>query len=363
MSIAPWRKSLKLDRLFECDKTRRHTWHDRNARPRLFLETLEDRTVPSNVSSGVGLVPIGPQNNPNLFTGFNQASNGLVVGAPTAPGQSNPQNGTAAGNVTLLGNQVVPLLGAVTMNGLARGGVFGPLFGGSIINTFGTSNPLIPIWSPDAWGFGSGQNPNQPWMPAAYVNGLQNLNVNKNLSFADRGPLPTQTYRPYLIFHLNTGENPQATDEPDQLLQAGNSEDQQLLDQKDEPVLPMKLRRRDAEENRPPAAHRLEQTEQSPREEKARQNDEVQTEEMRQPAERRTPLRETPDDASWTEASSFQVQGEDSDHREEVSAEAALPAEQDSPLLTDLAFLTMPLESVGDFPAFLAAIVPEEWAA
>jgi hypothetical protein len=37
--------------------------------------------------------------------------------------------------------------------------------------------------------------------------------------------------------------------------------------------------------------------------------------------------------------------------------------EEDSTLLTDLAFVTMPLKSVGDFPAFLAAIIPEDWSA
>lgn len=337
-------RSLKFDRMFGFGEVRRP------ARPRLLLETLEDRTVPSNVGGGTGLVPLGPQNNPNLTTGFNQASNGLVV---SAPGQANPQNGAIVENNILVGNQIVPVLGAVTINGLARAGLFGPLFGGSVSNTFGSSNPFIPPWSPNAYGFGAGQNPNQPWMPAAYVNGLQNNLPSNSMIFGDHGVPPMQSYRPYLFTDRHIDNAPEETDEGESmpLSEPAAAEDQPIDEPADESILEVKFIGH--------AADRLEQTPAETKPPEARKD--VFSPRLAVMGQDELPVR---DKDLWLETSpSPKARNEDAPNSSEAQPASSVAGEDDSTLLTDLAFLTMPLESVGDFPAFLAAIIPEDWAA
>jgi hypothetical protein len=236
MAALSWLPSFKLGRMFGFGEGRRSVASAWANRPRLFLETLEARMVPSDVGVGTGLVPLGPQNNPNLSTGFNQASNGLVV---SEPGQANPPNGAIVENNILGSNQLVPLLEAVTISGLARGGLFGPLFGGSVSNTFGSDNPFIPPWSPDDYGFGSGANPNQPWMPAAYVNGLQNNLATNSLIFGDHGILPMQSYRPYLFTDRHI---PEQSEEPIPLTEPAAAEEQAINEPADVSIQEVKLR-------------------------------------------------------------------------------------------------------------------------
>lgn len=344
MAVMSWLWSFEFGRTFGSGEGRRPV------RLRLFLESLEDRTVPSNVGGGTGLVPLGPQNNPNLTIGFNQASNGLVV---SAPGQANPQNGAIVGNNILIGNQLVPLLGAVTINGLARAGLFGPLFGGSGTSTFGSANPFIPPWSPDAYGFGAGQNPNQPWMPAAYVNGLQNNLPSNSMIFGDHGVSPMQSYRPYLFTDRHIDNAPKQTaDEESMPISEPADEDQPIDEPADAFMLEVK-----------PIDHPADRTKQTSAETKPPEarKDVVSPPRLEVMGQDELLVR---DNDAWQEASpSPKARNEDALKSGEDQPASSVVDEEGSTLLTDLAFLTMPLESAGDFPAFLAAIIPEDWAA
>jgi hypothetical protein len=136
-------------------------------RCRLHVEMLEDRRLLSAGSSN----QLGVANNPTI--NFNTQVVGL-----TLP-QQNGSNSFAQNGVQLVA-QPMNLQNAVSLttlsNLLAQGQAYGQ-FRALGVNSQGQGNDLQSmqqLYLMTAMGFGSGQWPNRPWVPAAYNLGLAN---------------------------------------------------------------------------------------------------------------------------------------------------------------------------------------------
>jgi hypothetical protein len=128
----------------------------------LALEQLEDRTVPDatvnfNGPLNVAAASFSPQ--PVQFAPFLTATPVFVAGA----------------NFLSLSNQNLPLLTISGVNSVGPSAGLTDLFGLNAVNSSGQANPLAPRpWQQDAFGFGSGTEPGEPWAPAYMNVGLAN---------------------------------------------------------------------------------------------------------------------------------------------------------------------------------------------
>jgi len=129
----------------------------------LFVEQLEDRTVPDatvgfNGPLNVAAISFSPQ--PNVqFAPFLTATPVFVEGANYLPWS----------------NQNLPLLTISGVNSVGPSAELYELFGLNAVNSSGQANPLASrSWVPDAFGFGSGTQPGEPWAPAYMNVGLAN---------------------------------------------------------------------------------------------------------------------------------------------------------------------------------------------
>jgi len=158
MSFASWFSVPKHHRTSALNKPvrqpRRQPTHSRPS-----LEHLEERTLLDASSGLIG----GASGNLNLNSNFNLASSGNVLPIPTSGYNALADNGASSQAATAaLAAQDQP-------NSQFR------LFG---VNSQGENSQLIPQTTAyilrDAYGFGSGTQPNRPWMPNAYNLGLAN---------------------------------------------------------------------------------------------------------------------------------------------------------------------------------------------
>ncbi len=190
----------------------------RPARPRLFLESLEDRMVPSVSSS---ITPLGPVNNPNVT--FNLGSTGQTVVSPS--GQSAAVNPFGTAGIVPFGQegQFGLLLGASAINTLSFGNPANRLFESSAVNTFGLGNQNLPQFTQTALGFGSGTQPGQPWVPNAYNLGL----ANQQSAFPTVGDHGFQAPAPWGRQSATQAENatPDLDEQPAPLYELGMDEE------------------------------------------------------------------------------------------------------------------------------------------
>jgi len=125
----------------------------RPARTRPFLESLEERAVPTSASNNI----LGFVNNASSFAAFNTQQSGINL--PTLP-VSGQLNGLAVGTF---------LLNSGTPN------ILGSALGANSQGQAQLGQPIL--FTPNSiffssYGFGSGTQPNQPWVPNAYNLGL-----------------------------------------------------------------------------------------------------------------------------------------------------------------------------------------------
>lgn len=164
MSVASWFRIPKLHFASPLTKS------SRRATPiRPMLETLEERAVPATTTNGL----LGGVNNANNFNAFNTQQSGLNLA--TNPAQL---NGLAVGFFPNEGtpNALGPAIGG--MSSFLAQDQLGEQFRALGVNSTGqqgTLNQFTPnsIFF-NAYGFGSGTQPNQPWVPNAYNLGLAN---------------------------------------------------------------------------------------------------------------------------------------------------------------------------------------------
>jgi len=129
----------------------------------LFVEQLEDRTVPDatvGFSDPLNLAAASFSPQPTAqFAPFLTATPVFVAGANYLP----------------LSNQNLPLLTISGVNSVGPSAELYELFGLNAVNSSGQANPLASrSWVPDAFGFGSGTQPGEPWAPAYMNVGLAN---------------------------------------------------------------------------------------------------------------------------------------------------------------------------------------------
>lgn len=190
MSFPFWTRLLKLGLGVSVAKSARHAT-PRPARAPFSIERLEDRTVPS-----AGFNSLGATNNPTVNAA--PASTGLVVvGSPGQTIGNNPfpsVGGAPGGQNGALGL----LVGAAAVNSLGLDDASVGLFASSAVNSHGIFNQLVATFVPNVYGFGSGTQPGQPWVPNAYNLGLAN-HQSSFPSMSDLGFQPTAAWPRNLI--------------------------------------------------------------------------------------------------------------------------------------------------------------------
>jgi len=159
MTSPSWFRFLRFDSLLASSRGGRKPRH-RIARRLLSLERLEDRMVPSTASSNVA----GGLNNATINPA--PASIGLVL--PT-PSQQN--SGVAVGAFPVAVPTTLLSILATTQN---LGQLSSQLQGLSVNSLGQTNSFLLASYTTGAFGFGSGTQPGQPWVGAAYNVGLAN---------------------------------------------------------------------------------------------------------------------------------------------------------------------------------------------
>jgi hypothetical protein len=123
----------------------------------LVVERLEDRTVPDaniNFNGPLTLVTLNPQPI-DQFSPLFTATPALAAGVG-------------------VGSQNVPLLTISGVNSVGPSTGLIDLFGPNAVNSSGPTSPSSRSWVPDAFGFGSGTQPGEPWAPAYMNLGLAN---------------------------------------------------------------------------------------------------------------------------------------------------------------------------------------------
>lgn len=175
-------------------------------RSRLHLESLEDRML---LSAGTAN-QMGYLNNPSV--NYNTQASGLTL--PNNSQQNNPLGTVQYVNTLLAGQtgaQAAPLAESQVNDQFRAFGV----------NSQGQGNGFQGMQMVNqmaAMGFGSGVQPNAPWMPAAYNLGLANHQFN----YSSQGDNGFQSVPPW--FHSSMQEAPQAQP-PDEELASKLPED------------------------------------------------------------------------------------------------------------------------------------------
>jgi hypothetical protein len=128
----------------------------------LSVERLEDRTVPD--VTGNFPVPLN-----TATAAFSPGTNGVFVPLLTAT-PAFPNGASNLGNFS----QFPPILSISAVDSLGQFNQLSQTDGANAVDSSGESNPLALVWTPNAWGFGSGTQPGQPWAPAYMTVGLAN---------------------------------------------------------------------------------------------------------------------------------------------------------------------------------------------
>jgi hypothetical protein len=163
MALASWFRLPKFPFAAPLNKARRRPVVRRQPlRPRLFLESLEARVLLDGASGVIG----GGLNNLAVNGGLGAA--GLLLPIPGSGAHAVGLSGLSAGGSVSLAATDSPLA-QDQPNSQFR------LFA---VNSEGDANRLALLTTAgllhDAYGFGSGVQPNAPWAPAAYNVGLGN---------------------------------------------------------------------------------------------------------------------------------------------------------------------------------------------
>lgn len=206
MSLASWLTATHLRRPSAMNKSdRRSRRQPIHSRP--SLEHLEERTLLDASSGLIG----GSFNNPNLNSNFNFASNGNVLPTPgfTSFGASSVANGANPAHSLNFAGLASSEVGAEAASStfLAQDQLYGQfrIFG---VNSQGDSPRLgwetTGFFLRDAYGFGSGGQPNAPWKPNAYNLGL----ANGQFSYSTQNDMGFSSVPPWVRRGFNQAARP-----------------------------------------------------------------------------------------------------------------------------------------------------------
>ncbi|HTU91850.1 MAG TPA: hypothetical protein VMF69_17340 [Gemmataceae bacterium] len=210
MSLASWFSAPKHHRTSALNKPgrqpRRWPTHSRPS-----LEYLEERTLLDASSGLIG----GASGNLNLNSNFNLASSGNVLPIPTSGFNASADNG--------MGSQAATAALAAQDQPNSQFRLFG-------VNSQGENFQLIQQTTAnilrDAYGFGSGTQPNAPWMPNAYNLGLANgqfgYSSQSDMGFSSAPPWSYPSIRMIPLAHIQPkeqfgDEDGKAPEKPEQM--------------------------------------------------------------------------------------------------------------------------------------------------
>jgi hypothetical protein len=206
MALASWLRLPKYSFASSVKKASppRQTTRRQPLRSRLHLECLEDRMLLSSAAS----IQFGGLNNPALNSAFNTQEVGIVL---PQQGTANPINNPLA--ITQIANSL-PYITLGPQADLAAQSHLNDQFRAFAVNSQGQGNSAQmqqqQFFFIDAYGFGSGVQPNAPWKPAAYNVGL----ANHQFSYASQSDNGFQSVPPWYHLFTQPTEQTQPRDEP-----------------------------------------------------------------------------------------------------------------------------------------------------
>jgi hypothetical protein len=202
MALASWFRLPKYPFASPLISSSRRSVRRQPLRSRLCLEMLEDRMLLSAASSN----QFGGLNNPSV--NFNTQSVGIVL----------PQQGTGASlnnglAITQIANSL-PLIPLGSQADPLAQSHLNDQFRAFAVNSQGQGNQAQwmqqQFFSFDAYGFGSGVQPNAPWKPATYNVGL----ANHQYDYASQSDNGFQSVPPWFHSFTQTTQQSQPHDEP-----------------------------------------------------------------------------------------------------------------------------------------------------